>query len=263
MKFIIENLTKEPSFLELSQAAKDLKYEVQDIRGDYRKSDIAHYQNEQVIFNGCIEMCSLVGDQLKDQGCTPGVLCNFENYLCTKYYSHLSGFLFNDNYVMVPFIELLTRRFFFYGLFGKEAVIFVRPDSGEKTFKAGLFDLQDLDSFSSQFEDHWNDLVIISSPKNIRGEWRFLVNDRQEIIAQSSYRYQGLLTKVPYAPPKATELCKEILKLGYYPDKLFCIDICEDNDGNFWVMELTSFSSAGLYAMDKYKVIQGVVNYFK
>jgi hypothetical protein len=260
MKFIIENLTKEPSWLELSKAAKELGHEVQDIRGDYKRADIAHYQNEQVILFASIEMNNLIGPQLKEQGCYPGNLSTFSNYLCQKFYPFFGDKLFNDNYAMIPLSELDRRKYFFYDLFGREANIFVRPDSGEKTFKAGLVDLQDFDSFYSQTADSRNDLVVVSSPKDLIGEWRFLCNDRKEILALSSYRYQGLLTRVPSAPPKAHSFVKEILDIGYFPDKVFCVDVAQAADGEFYLMELTSCSSAGLYSMDMSKVITGIVN---
>jgi hypothetical protein len=258
MKWIIENLTKEPSYLELSAAAKELGFDVYDIRGDFKNSDLDRYHDEKVIFVGCIEMCNLIRPQLIERGCYPATFANFEKYLCSQYYPHFGYYLFNDNYVMVPLKELKRRPYFFYGIFGREANIFLRPDSGEKTFKAGLTDLQDLDQFYNQVKEYENDLVVISSPKTINGEWRFLCNDQQEIIAVSSYRYQGLLTKVPSAPIKATEFCKQILSVGYYPDPIFCVDVAQCSDGEFWLMELTSFSSAGLYRMDMKKVVRGV-----
>ncbi len=258
MNWIIENLTKEPSYKELVDKLKALGRNVTVISGDYSHSMIESRQNENVIFLGCIEMNSIVGERLKQQGCYPATCATFENYLCTKYYPHFSEHLFNDNYIIVPLSELIRRKWFFWGLFGKESLLFVRPDSGEKTFKAGLFDIQDIDKLLQEVE---NQLVIVSSPKNIVGEFRFLVN-RNEIIAVSSYRWQGLLTRVPSAPPGATEFVRKILKVGYYPDEVFCVDVAQDSDGNFWLMELTSFSSAGLYAMDAEKVILGVEKVF-
>lgn len=259
MKFIIENLTKEPSWLELSKAAKELGHEVQDIRGDYKRADIAHYKNEPVILFASIEMNNLMRPQLVEQGCADGILSTFDNYLCQKFYPYFGDVLFNDNYVMAPLSEINRRKYFFYGLFGREANIFIRPDSGEKTFKASLVDLQDFDSFYSQLEECHNDLTIVSSPKNLIGEWRFLCNDKKEILALSSYRYQGLLTRVPSAPPKAHDFVKKILDIGYFPDRVFCVDVAQAADGEFYLMELTSCSSAGLYCMDMKKVINGIV----
>ena len=159
---------------------------------------------------------------------------------------------------MAPLASVDKRKWWFYGQFGREASMFIRPDSGDKTFKADVLDIQDWDSFYEEFEHLKNDLVLVSTPKNIVGEWRFVVTRHQEILAQSSYRFQGLTTRVPSAPTKATDLVKEILKVGYYPDSVFCVDVCQDSDGNFWLMELTSFSSAGLYACKMENVVKRV-----
>jgi hypothetical protein len=85
-----------------------------------------------------------------------------------------------------------------------------------------------------------------------------VVSSEKDIIGCSTYRYQGQITKVPSAPPGASMLVKEILNVGYYPDKVFVIDICEDNDGNYWLLELNSFSSAGLYACNKLDIVRKV-----
>jgi len=54
VNWIIENLVKEKSFLELSEEAKKQGYNVQDIKGDFKHDDIKQYQNECVVFNGSI-----------------------------------------------------------------------------------------------------------------------------------------------------------------------------------------------------------------
>jgi len=258
VNWIIENLAKEESFLQLSDAAKKLGFPVQDIKGDFAHNDISHYKNECVVFNGSIEMCKLVNKQLSSNNNYPILYCNWDNYYCSKYYPHFGKYLFNDNYVMVPLSELKRRLYQFYAIFGKEACIFIRPDTGDKTFKGGILDLNDTTGFFEEFESYKNDLAIISIPKNIRGEWRFVCTRHKEIISVSSYRYQGLATQIPSAPPKAREFCEEILSVGYFPDSVFCVDVVEDNDGNFWLMELTSFSSAGLYANDKEAIVKRV-----
>ena len=258
VNWIIENLVKEESFLELSKEAKKQGFNVQDIRGDFYKADISKYNNSCVIFNGSIEMVKLCREVLEPLGNCPISYSTFENYLCSKYYSHFSEYIFNDNYVIVPLVELKRRLYQFYGWFGKESLMFVRPDSGDKSFKAGLIDLQDFFGFYDQFEDNKHDLVVVSTPKNIVGEWRFVCTKYKEILAVSSYRYQGLITRIPSAPHKATKFCETVLDVGYYPDSVFCVDVCQDGDDNFWLMELTSFSSAGLYATNKEPIVRRV-----
>ena len=36
------------------------------------------------------------------------------------------------------------------------------------------------------------------------------------------------------------------------------MDIAEDNDGKYWLLELNSFSSAGLYASNKDNIVKKV-----
>ena len=213
--WIIENLVKEPSFLELSEEAKKQGFPVQDIKGDFAHADISHYKDQCVIFNGSIEMCKLVKNNLIANGNAPITYSTFENYLCSKYYGIFGKYLFNDRYVMLPLSELNRNFYHFYGVYGKEAMLFIRPDSGDKVFKAGLFDLKDFEDFYNQYKEFRNELVIVSTPKNLRGEWRFVCTRHKEILAVSSYRYQGLNTRVPSAPTKATKLCEEILSVGY------------------------------------------------
>lgn len=260
MKWIIENLVKEESYLELSAAAKELGCDVLDIQGDYTHADIATYYNEEVIFMGCIEMCKIVGDKLKEQGCYPVIYGDPYKFLCSQFYWPLQTYLFNDNFSMTPLIDLYANLSMYYDRYGKDNLIFVRPDSGEKTFKAGLVNLNDFEFFYQQNRDYCNDLVIISSPKTIKGEWRFLCNI-YDILAVSSYRIDGKPIRIPAAPAGAEEVCREILDVGYYPASIFCVDVAEDADGNFWLLELTSFNAAGLYKMDPVKVIQGINKY--
>lgn len=195
------------------------------------------------------------------QGCFPIAYNSWDKYLCSAYYPHFEKFLFNDNHKFTTLKNLKENKFDFYQNFGREALIFVRPDSGEKQFQAQLIDLQDFDRFwenGVQCSSKDEDLLVVSTPKKIIGEWRFVVTRKKEVVAGSTYQYQGKRTYIPSAPAGATELCKQILEVGHYPDSVFCIDVCQDGDGNYWLLELTSFSSAGLYATNKDAVVKAV-----
>ena len=258
--WIIENIVKEPSFLELSEAVARAQHPLLNLRGDFANEMLNPYVRKCVVFNGSIQMCKFVYLILLHNCCAPILYSSWQNFRCSAWYPFVSDLLFNDDYVMVPFSEVNRRAHWFYGTFAKEAMIFIRPDSGDKTFKGGPVDEQDFARFYDQFESERDEMVIVSSPKNIRGEWRFVVTSEKEIVAQSSYRSQGLSTLVPSAPCGATKRCQEILVRleGHYPDKVFCIDIAEDGDGNFWLLELTSFSAAGLYACNKDAIVRAV-----
>lgn len=259
--WIIENFTDSQDYRDLIEAvrASGRECHVIDKRNHFNFDEGWIKTGGCVLFQGSINMAKLAKESLSAD-CYPITYCDWNNFLCSNYYPHLKEFLFNDKYEIVPLKELIENKFDYYRKFGKEALIFVRPDSGEKTFQAQLIDLIDFDAFwqkGQAKEVKPEDLVLVSTPKKINGEWRFVCS-KNEIIAQSTYQYQGQTCLIPCAPAGATALCEKILRAGYYPDEVFCVDICEDDDGHFWLLELTSFSSAGLYACDKQKIVEKV-----
>ena len=255
--FVVENFTKELSYQEVVEEVKKQGLEVKELNGGYKHSDLDEFRNGKcLIFLGSIEMTELIKKQLPH--CFPVVFCTKENYLCSKYTTYFGKHLFNDRYSIISLSEFYRQKFFYYGVFGKEALIFIRPDSGQKPFQAQLLDMIDVDRFVERYKDIQHELVVVSSPKNIRGEFRFVVTKYKEILGVSTYQYQGQVTKIPSAPAGATSLVRELLEIGYYPDSVFCIDICETNDGEYFLMEINSFSSAGLYACKKENIVKRV-----
>lgn len=256
MQWIVENFVNESSYLELVAAIKEAGHKVHEIKGDFKRSAIEPFNNweEPVLFLGSINMTEMVYNDLIMA--FPVAYNNGYKFLCSSYYSHFGEFLFNDDYAFVTLKELHRQKFNFYGRYGKESLIFVRPDSGQKTFQAGLVDLLDLDRFVENNKAYEHSLVLVSTPKTIRGEWRFIVTDEKDIVTYSTYQYQGQVTRVPGAPAGAIKLAQKILEVGFHPNSMYAIDVAEDADGNFWLLELTSFSSAGLYATDKRKIVK-------
>lgn len=262
--WIVENFAGDNAYEDLITEVKNqgMDCHVLDITNhfDLKQSVINQCKNDCVIFQGSIQMFRKLK---KETSLAPLGWQTDKNYLCSKYWPLFTDILFNDKFVMVPLATLKQHKFFFYGVFGKDTLIYVRPDRGDKLFKGQLLDLQEFDrmwkdGISSDATD--SDIIVVSTPKNIRGEWRYIVSDKKEIIAMSTYMYQGNRTYIPSAPNGATELCKEVLSRGYYPDPFFTIDICEDNDGKYWFMEMNSFTSAGTYEASKKNIVEKISN---
>jgi len=256
MIWIVENWAKEVSYTELLKALDEMGYQYYDLK-DFKKSMWIEplFPSDCVVFQGSIQMAKLIKETMDH--CAPVAWMTSENYLCSKYYSRMGALLFNDNYAMMSLNEVARRKFFCYGTWGKEASIFIRPDSGDKPFQAQLVDIQDIDRLVKNYADVGHELVVVSTPKNIKGEYRFIVS-KDGIIAHSTYRYQGLRSYIPAVPKGAYKKCEEVIAVGFHPDPVYCVDIVEDNDGDFWLMELNSFSSCGLYACDKKAIIKEV-----
>ena len=209
-----------------------------------------------LLFQGTIQL----GKKVKKELPNATLFCSEEKFLCSRYYPFFQKYLFNDRHISTTVKDLKERKFEFYAKFGKEALIWVRPDSGDKTFSGQLIDLQDFDRFWSNkivcnVED--SDIVYISTPKTVVGEYRFVVSENK-IIANSTYLFQKQSVLIPSVPKKATDLVNELLKVDYKPDLVYCFDICSDGDDNFWLLEITSFSVAGLYMCDKKKIAEEV-----
>lgn len=261
VKWLIENFTGDNGYDELIKEVRDqgFEYIVLDIRNHFTLQEGLIKENECVVFQGSIQLFR----KLRDELCVdPLGWMTDENYLCSTYYPHFQKYLFNDRHVFTTIAGLKHNKWWLYGVLGKDALIHIRPNGGDKVFSGQLIDLQDFDKFFSAQDSRCSakdtDMAIVSTPKNIRGEWRFISTNKAEIVAVSTYMYQGQRTYIPSAPEKATKLCEEILKVGWYPDPIFTIDICEDNDENYWLMEFNSFTSAGTYGANKKAIVEKV-----
>lgn len=260
MKWLIENFVDNNGYDDLIKEVRNQGMEciVLDIKNHFELNPNLIEDGDCVVFQGSIQLFKKLKQELN---AAPIGWMTSENYLCSKYYPYFQKYLFNDNHVLTTLANLKHNKWWFYGAFGKDAVIYVRPDSGEKSFSGQLLDLQDFDRVWNNkigYSANDSDVIVVSTPKNIRGEWRFIVTNKKEIIGVSSYMYQGQRTYVPSAPAKAEALCREILDIGWYPDPVFTLDIAEDNDCNYWLMEFNSFTSAGTYGAKKDLIVKRV-----
>lgn len=184
-------------------------------------------------------------ENCKKKGAT--VFEDKEWFKYSYYAKYFGDQMLNRDYCLIPAGELSRLQFSLLGQYGNDCKIFVRPDSGKKIFTGTLLDIEEFSKFSTEF---YHDLVVVSSPKNLVGEWRFAVSNRGDILGVSLYRFQGNLVSVPVCPPEMTSYVLDLLKrLEEFPDTLFTIDIaCLDNK-QFRVIECNAFSSSGLYDM--------------
>lgn len=259
-KWLIEDFTQDSWYRDLIKEVRKQGMEcvVLDITNHFELKPGLIKDNDCVVFQGSIQLFRKLKKEL---AAYPLGWMTDHHYLCTQYYRHFQKYLFNSKHCFSTVSALKDNKWFFYSAFGKEALIYVRPNGGDKVFTGQLLDLKDFDAFwvdDIRCNAKDVDLVMVSTPKSIRGEWRYICTSQKEILGASLYIYQGQRTYIPSAPEKATELCKEILEIGWYPDPVFTIDIVEDMDGNYWLMELNSFTSAGTYAAKKDLIVKRV-----
>lgn len=184
-----------------------------------------------------------------------------EMFQCRYYYPFFGDFLFNKDYVMIPFGEVLRLEHRIFDVVGVHA-FFMRPSSGLKCFTGQVFYKKDLakqlDALSQRGVSK-TDLVVISSPKNIFKEYRYIIGNRK-IITSSEYSWNPNEKDFLPAPEFVDAYVRKVLSetSDYNPDPVWVLDVAVNDMGQLRVLEVGSFSTAGLYGCDMVKIVQEV-----
>ncbi|REJ66320.1 MAG: DUF4343 domain-containing protein [Planctomycetota bacterium] len=210
-----------------------------------------------VISHGDIELVTRIH---RERRWTPGAFGTVENFACSSYVCHYGKYWLNRDYIMLPFGELDRCRDFLFAALGRDDRIFIRPDSPLKLFTGQLatrstFD-QDLE-FMGFYDFPRESLVVVSTPKDIVAEWRFVIAQHQ-IVAGSQYKLNGELDYRAEFDDHAHELARSIAALEYEPDPVWVMDIGKTSDGSYHLLEIGGFSFADLYACNKVDVVAAV-----
>ena len=229
-----------------------------EIDGIYRFSNTILPDDRPCVFIGSLNLSK----KLRYFGCSyityRGNWCNLPQYACHKYYPHLRGNLLNYDYVMLPFGDLWPRWNDLQSYLGTES-LFIRPDAGDKPFTGMVVrDIGDLRKIECTARP--DDLVLISTPKQIKSEHRIVVIDGVA-VAGSMYRNQGLLSEYGGLTEELKQYAEYIAKL-HQPDRAFVVDICypEGTGKTPRVVELNSFSCSGFYTCNTDVIVKEIAS---
>lgn len=173
---------------------------------------------------------------------------------------HLYAHSLNDNFRILPYGAIKGST--------NQDKIFIKSNSSSKLVTGDIMTIQDLSTNYPQLR--LADLLVLSSPKTIGTEYRFVVSSSDEefnnddgrgplftIVDNSSYNWDGS----PYqkAPPHIVEGVKKILSTNktFHPYPMWTLDITEYNN-EVKIVEVNSLSCSGLYGIDVSLVIQEV-----
>lgn len=258
-RWLIEDFDADNKFDKLAKETKNRGYDTEVVKyvpfesGDYKRFYKGH---DCVIVQASINLCKQLQKEIQ---WVPGPWLNSKAYECSRYYSYLGRFHVNSDYVMLPRAEVLRQMDFLKKTFGREDnALFIRPSSGHKTFTGKVFHERHFQSdwdWVEEFTDP-DSLIIISSPKVIKKEWRFVVSGNR-VVTGSLYREKigpigsGKYREIdPDNYPADKEALKKAIEIAdekYNPDPMYVIDICETENGEMRLLEIGSFSCAGLY----------------
>lgn len=210
-----------------------------------------------VVTHGSIQFGRMVQ---RESQWIPGHYCSGDSYKCSVYYPKFGGDLLNYNYMMFPFEELPNKIDFIYDTLGIEDVVFIRPDTGMKSFTGQMVYrerfAQEYDKMGI-FSPDPHSICLVCEPRNLEKEWRFFVSDGQ-IITGSEYKPEKITINKNHS---AWAIAQGFVNNAQYePDPIWCIDICRTTNNNYYVLEIGSFSSAGLYACDTDLIVPIVNN---
>ena len=210
-----------------------------------------------VIAHGDIELMTRIH---REKRWNPGAFCTVESFHCSSYLCRFSKFWINSDYVMLPFGELSRQREFLFDTIGKDGQVFVRPDSPLKLFTGQVATHKTFDAdleYMGFYEFPEESLVVVSSPKTIVQEWRFVVSNG-EVVTGCLYQTGQEKTLDARSDPEALQLAEKIAQQDYQPDPVWIIDVCKTSDGKYRMLEIGGFSFSDLYACDMNKVVVAV-----
>ncbi len=272
VKWLFEDYEHDSSLQPLMDEIKKQGMELKVVKYEpWESGEFNQYPNDDcVVFYGTLNL----GRQLcRQKGWVPGIYCNWQNLCCVTYYSYWAKYLFNNFYTMLPLLEIKRRENYIFSIYGMDDCIFIRPDSGAKTFTGQILKREEIDREFKLFESYAGRpldqiLTVISTPKLIHKEWRFVIVDKK-VIAVSQYRenFKSYVREQSLeidpvieegCPTKALKLAEEIADDPWQPDRAYTLDICSGNDGRVWLLEANSFSCSGLYKCSPEPIVREI-----
>lgn len=214
-----------------------------------------------VIAYGTHEFVSQVKRKFAGQW-RPGSYHRIENLSYSAYSLHLGDILLNDDFVLLPYAEVLRRGPDAWG-----GPFFLKPDAVTKAFTGQVIGNEGDLSAVNQIERVSGDtLCVVAKPKFIKGEFRFVIADRgdgsePEVVTGSEYRWDRKLDIRSDVHPLCLDMAREVARRPWQADTVYVCDVALTEIGGkdaARVVELNTFSCAGLYACDTRKIVEVV-----
>jgi len=212
--------------------------------------------------NGCVLFYGSLGlmrHLLREKSWIPCGWCTLKNFECSKYYAYFGKFLLNQDYIMLPAVELLRQKEFIYEKMGIDNCVFVRPSSGFKEFAGSVVPFDEMDKNALGFGFYHENpelMTVVTTPKVLTKEWRFVVA-KKKVITGSQYRLgKDVEPELVEIDCEAALYAQSIVdKVEWEPDPIYTLDVCESN-GELFLLELNGFSTSGLYDCDLETIIR-------
>jgi hypothetical protein len=216
------------------------------------------FKDDCVVFYGSFQFANVI---IRQTTWVPGVYCNLPKFDCQYYYPRLGQYLLNLEYAMMPLGDMKRRKEWILNNFSVQDQVFLRPASGAKSFTGKVVKNSEWDKDFRMFELRADPetLVVIAKPAHITYEWRVVIAEGK-VITASQYKAGDKMTRSKDVPEAVLQYAQSVVdNVKYKPDPIWTLDICAAK-GALHVLEVGSFSCAGLYACDP-EIIVNTVNH--
>ncbi len=218
-------------------------------------ADIPYDTNQCVVMYGPIKFI-----RTKNRGYTPGAY-GFKKDTNTSFYmTQLPGdWYFNEHCIYMPLGMISRNKSMIHDLFGDH--IFIRPDSGFKSFTGFDVKLDNLDYELSALKQTKhpfdNELCLIARARPIKCENRFVICEGQ-VVTGSQYRWDDVLMTRIDLHPDCLAFAERVAAASWQLDTVYTVDIflCEERGAR--IGEFNSFASSGLYQSDTDAIVSAV-----
>lgn len=179
---------------------------------------------------------------------------------CNYYYPQLpKEWLLNGRYILLPWFEVVRSIDMLLEEMG--GAIFIRPNSGKKTFTGFVLTYDNYQhelNCSQQLTGVMPETICLLAKArgDIEGEFRFIIGNGR-VIDGSEYRWDNILDIRHDYPAECRQLAEKVGQLDWQPDSVYCVDVALTSKGP-QIVELNSFSCAGLYACDPDIVVPAI-----
>lgn len=175
---------------------------------------------------------------------------NEEGLSCSQYYGHWGDYMYNSNYVMYSFGEILRQRETLFQHFqsGRKQ-IYLRPNHPNRPFVGGLYTDSDLLDLIHHVDK--GTMCLISSPKLLPQTFRFVVKDKTALTGCVVYPTQKALYNT-----KVMEFVEEVAKVRYKElPSIYAMDVTT-RCGKYKVVGLNSINTIPWSLCDSARIIE-------
>lgn len=190
---------------------------------------------------------------------SPATFARIENLSYSAFSAHLGDLLLNDDFIMLPFNEFKRRGPASWG-----GSVFVRPDSVTKSFAGTVIPegdfVHEINALERAGGVYGTDIVVAARVRPILRETRFVIVDGH-VVTGSTYGWNDNADIGRPLDQLSLDLAEQVAARSWQPDRAYTCDIALtqiDGQTVARVIELNSFSCAGLYACDLDKVVGAV-----